>query len=112
MTENELFLKRSDELAYKLRLSLRELAPKLGLSAGSFFGYRTGRVPLSAKAWRKLEDVERSVAMSDHSAESPAVVCEEPADYGRSIVDITKRLQRMEAMLARLLAAKDLDDPE
>ncbi len=64
MTENELFLKRSDELAYKLRLSLRELAPKLGLSAGSFFGYRTGRVALSAKAWRKLEEVERRVAVT------------------------------------------------
>lgn len=108
MTENELFLKRSDELAYKLRLPLRELAPILGLSAGSFFGYRTGRVSLSAKAWGKLEAAERAACKDDPPAE-PATVCENPADYDRALSDVSQRLARIESMLARLLEANNLD---
>jgi hypothetical protein len=65
MKENEIFLKRSDDLALKLRMNLTDLARHIDLSDGSFFGYRTGRVTISAKAWRKLEAAERAAGI-DH----------------------------------------------
>jgi hypothetical protein len=39
-------------------ISLRSLAPRLGLSLASLFGYRSGKIPISAKAWSKLEQAE------------------------------------------------------
>lgn len=58
MKQNEIFLNRTDALASKLRMTLRETCAFVGLSFGSFFGYRTGRVEISVKAWRKLEEAE------------------------------------------------------
>lgn len=58
MNQNELFLKRTDALAERLRFTLRELCAHVGLSTGSFFGYRTGRVLVTTKAWKKLEEAE------------------------------------------------------
>ena len=56
-----MFLKRTDALALKKRLGTEALAQELGFSRASFWGYRTGGRPISAKAWSKLESAERSV---------------------------------------------------
>lgn len=66
----ESFLERTDRLAALNSISLRELAPILGISQASLFGYRSGKIPISAKAWSKLEAIEANL--------------EEPKDSSRS----------------------------
>ena len=75
MTDNEIFLKRSDAVAKAMKVSLRELVPIIKLSTGAFFGYRNGKMTVSAKAWRKLELVEHLAGIetelsreNDHNA--------------------------------------------
>lgn len=52
------FLERTDALAEKLGISLRILAPVMDISVASLFGYRNGSIPVSKKAWSKLERSE------------------------------------------------------
>lgn len=59
------FLERTDVLAKKLKVSLRELAPIMELSVASLFGYRSGAIALSVKAWRKLEAAEKAAGIND-----------------------------------------------
>ena len=101
MKDNEDFLKRTDNLALKLRLNLTDLARRIDLSDGSFFGYRTGRVTLSPKAWRKLESAEIAAGIGVES-DPPSVESkeEELEPSGRD-----ERLDRIEAALDRLTAA-------
>lgn len=44
---------------------MRELAPMMGLSQASLFGYRSGKIPVSRKAWSKLEAVERQAGVGE-----------------------------------------------
>ena len=45
-------------LAERLRVPLRELGPRIGLSTSILFAYRNGSQPISEKAWSKLERAE------------------------------------------------------
>ena len=47
---------------------MRGLAPELGLSVASLFGYRNGKIPISNKGWSKLERVEQAAGIGVHSA--------------------------------------------
>jgi hypothetical protein len=58
---NAIFLERTDKLAARMGISLRALAPSIGLSVASLFGYRNGKIPISAKGWSKLEQLEMEV---------------------------------------------------
>jgi hypothetical protein len=58
------FLERTNRLASKMGISLRSLAPKMGISVASLFGYRNGSIPISQKAWKKLEQAERDAGPS------------------------------------------------
>lgn len=58
------FLERTDVLAKNLKVSLRELAPIMELSVASLFGYRSGAIRLSVKAWRKLEAAEKAAGIA------------------------------------------------
>lgn len=51
-------MERTDALAASKGVSLRSLAPLLGLSVASLFGYRSGNLPISRKGWSKLEQAE------------------------------------------------------
>jgi predicted transcriptional regulator len=59
ITPNETFLARTDALAFRKGISLRALAEVLGISHAALFGYRSGRQPVSQKAWSKLDQCER-----------------------------------------------------
>lgn len=102
MKENEDFLKRTDNLALRLRFNLTDLARHIDLSDGSFFGYRTGRVALSPKAWRKLEAAEIAAGISsshDPPAEIPEVILDQ------HVSGLEDRMARIEAALGRLTLA-------
>lgn len=57
------FLERTDALAKAKGLSLRALAPSMDLSVASLFGYRNGSIPISNKAWKKLERAEAEAGL-------------------------------------------------
>ncbi len=52
------FSERTDRLAEKLGLPLRELGDRIGVSTAMLFAYRSGKNPISVKAWKKLEQAE------------------------------------------------------
>ena len=92
---------RTDDLALKLRFNLTDLARHIDLSDGSFFGYRTGRVALSPKAWRKLEAAEKAAGIGvERDAPPVAEAAKEPDESG-----VDERLDRIEAALERLTTA-------
>lgn len=84
-----IFLERTDSLAAREGISLRGLAPRLGLSVASLFGYRNGSIPISQKAWKKLEQAE---------SESQGPIRSNPALIGELTTE--ERLQRMETLFA------------
>lgn len=112
MKDNEVFLKRTDDLGLKLRMNLTDLARHVGLSDGSFFGYRTGRVTISAKAWRKLEAAEKAAGIEAPQETAHVGGFPEPPHVGggpetSNVGRFTdsERLERIEAELARLTTA-------
>jgi len=52
------FCERTDALAKELRINVSDLPQKIEVSASMFHSYRSGKYPISAKAWRKLEAAE------------------------------------------------------
>jgi hypothetical protein len=66
-------------------ISLRALAPAVGLSVASLFGYRNGSIPVSRKAWSKLEHLEKTVADSRKTDKS--------ATYEGSLNDFSSYLR-------------------
>lgn len=79
-----------------MRVSLRALAPAMGLSVASLFGYRNGSIRISAKAWQKLEQAER-IGGSEQPAPTATA---SPKSEG-----LEARLDRIEDVLANLAAA-------
>lgn len=73
------FARRSDQLAEELGIRVSDLPGKLGISEDMLMGYRTGRYPISSRAWRKLNAAE-----SERRAREPedAGLCEPPSPYG------------------------------
>ena len=53
------FLERTDALAQKLGINVQELTDVLGIGRASLFCCRTGKRPITAKTWLKLEEAER-----------------------------------------------------
>lgn len=75
-----LFSEKSEILARKLGVGLDALPERIGVSKDMFYAYRTGRYPISKKAWRKLEAAELAAGIRE--AEKPEhyrVVEEAPA---------------------------------
>lgn len=64
------FSDRTDFLAEFLKLNLGDLPDLLGISRASFFSYRTGKRPLSKKAWVKLDALERMHGVSRASPQT------------------------------------------
>lgn len=64
------FSDRTNFLAEFLKLNLGDLPDLLGISRASFFSYRTGKRPLTKKAWVKLEALESSNSLNRASPQS------------------------------------------
>lgn len=61
--QNSDFSDRTDALAHHLGIRIAELTDRLDLSRDSLMGYRTGRYPVSPKAWRKLQAAETAAGI-------------------------------------------------
>lgn len=64
------FSQRTENLAEKMNLLLRDLPQVLGFSERMLFGYRSGKYPITNKAWRKLEQAERTAGIVQPQSQS------------------------------------------
>lgn len=62
--DSDTFFRRTEALSDALKCNAEGLVPLLGLSRASFFSYRSGKRPITRKAWRKLEDAEAKVEVA------------------------------------------------
>lgn len=67
MREDEIFLRRTDQLAIQTRRNVDDLADVLGVSRASLYGYRKGQRKVTPKAWLKLEEAERRAGVTEAS---------------------------------------------
>ena len=110
------YSERTEFLATSLRQNLSDLPEKIGVSPSMFYSYRTGKHPISAKAWRKLEVAEKAAGIewdrpdkppfSDNlPAESNSIVNYSSGEYGGKSSGVEARLLAMENQLRILNAA-------
>lgn len=100
------FLERTDFLAESLGVSLRQLAPELDISPASLFGYRSGKLPITSKAWAKVKKAEDALRREKQPRErdlfpsGPVKVCDDPGPpYGSRT---PTQLDRIESLLQAL----------
>jgi hypothetical protein len=98
------FLDRTNELANKLRIPLRELGPVMEMSTASLFGYRSGKIPLSNKAWGKLEAAERSAGIDAVVGDPPSQYRVKQEERPPPEQDIASKVVAIEEKLDRLIA--------
>jgi hypothetical protein len=82
------YSQRTEALAAKRGVLLGEIPEVLGVSARMFHGYRSGKYPISPKAWRKLEAAEAQMENSAPLRINPSWTEQgkgEPADYARPL---------------------------
>jgi transcriptional regulator with XRE-family HTH domain len=87
------FSERTDELAHRLRCSLRDLAPNMGISQAMLFAYRSGKHEPTLKAIRKLEAAEAAAGIRS-AAPAPAPA---PADEDDPFSRIRRQLDEIQA---------------
>ena len=68
------FSRRVDTLAGLMHVNLSDLPDKLGISQSLFWAYRSGKLPISNKSWKKLFDLE---IRSGLQKQQPMMVAEE-----------------------------------
>lgn len=62
------YSERTEALARNLGVNLSDLPEKIGVSNSMFHAYRSGKYPISQKAWRKLEQAEEAHARTHLTA--------------------------------------------
>lgn len=96
---SEEFSTRSDRLAKRLGGSLRDLAPRLGISQSALFAYRRGKIPITAKAWATLDRLELALNMEHPEKLDDALGEPEPAPYGQQAITRAQIETKMRAFL-------------
>lgn len=101
---SESFLERTDALAKRTGLPLRDLAKLIDISPASLFNYRAGKAEISTKAWAKLKAAESNPDGAKVVGLNLARVQEPGAAYDvrRCEADRDRRLERIEALLEGL----------
>lgn len=115
LDENRVFSERSDALSEHLRISLRETAARIGISQAMLFAYRTGKSPVSGKAWRKLEAAERAAGLRTPGDQASVII--EAAEkyagketdpekaenlFNRLVIDLAGKIYQLDDRIQRL----------
>lgn len=106
------FSQRTEVLAEKRGVLLRDLPAELGFSERMLFGYRSGKYPISSKAWRKLAAAERAAGIHPSTEPSPATEREHVrarddtlSATAAQLAPLTSALDKIEARLDKIEAA-------
>jgi hypothetical protein len=73
------------------------------MSTASLFGYRSGKIPLSNKAWGKLESAEKAAGITPGREEPPPNLLTRE-EISPPVPDLTKKVNEMDEKLDRLIA--------
>ncbi|MBC8010052.1 MAG: hypothetical protein H7067_08145 [Burkholderiales bacterium] len=98
------FSARTEALAAKLGVRVIDLPGVLGFSLDMLTGYRSGRYPISIKAWRKLESAEAAAGIAKKDV---AVHTEIASDASAPMSEVIARLRAQAAQLIKM--ADDLE---
>ena len=82
---NPTFSERTDILSERLGVSLRDLAPLIGISQAMLFGYRTGKYSPSNKAFGKLLALESSIKSHLPTSDMPTENQSENTEQNQSM---------------------------
>jgi hypothetical protein len=119
------FAERTEILARRHDLLLSELPDFIGVSPSMFFAYRSGKKPISQKAWRKLETAEklpiassptagfesslmeagayRAERLQDRPSTEPATVMDQLQTlnrrYGEVVQDLAEANRKLDALM-------------
>ena len=91
-----------------LGVHLKELPTRLGFSERMLFGYRSGKYPITSKAWRKLEQAERAAGLFPVSAEvrpdwmHRKMDDQNDAEKAQELVMMAKDCRRQAAMFRKM----------
>lgn len=102
------FSERTESLSDSTGCRLSDLPALIGISASMFHAYRSGKYPISAKAWRKLEAAERKAGI--RPGEAKAEAAPDPPAPARidQLIALNQQLAEMkrahEEALARIAA--------
>lgn len=99
----ELFSQRTDALAFALGVSLRELGGKVGVSTAMIFAYRSGRTPVSGKAWKKILTAEHAAGIRSENDVMGAMIREDQEGHYDGPRDTVEEIEHHHQSL--LLAA-------
>ena len=77
----------------------------MGLSIASLFGYRNGTIPISTKAWSKLEQAERLAGIASMEEDSDLADSRPPATSSDRLDRIEAALERLTLTVERIAAA-------
>jgi hypothetical protein len=92
------FSERTEVLSRRLHLNVSDLPEKISISASMFHAYRSGKYPISPKAWRKLELAERAAGLGVGAA---VLEKEEESSSGR-LGEIRAQLASLQAEISTL----------
>lgn len=101
------FLERTDRLASALGITVSALSEVMSLSNGMLFAYRSGKHPISRKAWLKLDVAEKKAGIG---IKTPITPIQESDVSGRRVLEAAAILRRQAAELME--AANRLDPAE
>lgn len=102
------FSEKTESLSDSTGCRLSDLPALIGISASMFHAYRSGKYPISAKAWRKLEAAERKAGI--RPGEAKAEAAPDPPAPARidQLIALNQQLAEMkrahEEALARIAA--------
>ena len=97
------FSQRTESLAVALGVHLKELPSRLGFSERMLFGYRSGKYPITGKAWRKLEQAEREARLAPGSTlRAAAAISSTQEEFHANMANLTHAEATIEAALGEL----------
>lgn len=110
------YSERTEMLASDLGLNLSDLPLKIGVSASMFHAYRSGKHPISGKAWRKLEEAESRAQfrpgrgkIGSETSEPIAISVTNPNNMGTTPPEKSEESEHSKRRIATLAAARERD---
>jgi hypothetical protein len=89
------FSARTDALATALKVTLRELGPKIEISPAMLFAYRSGANEISAKAWHKLWRAEVAAGLAKSEQGLVAFTPQGGVNYGATLYNMADQDRAM-----------------